>query len=401
MSVEQNGNSPLWTPDNQSHQLEGTVYAWGKLARLRIEPALLEVMSATDRDLVVVDLCSSYPYLRQIMAGRHKERMELKTQKVTGEFINDFNAPIQKNRFPFAAQLDKDTLVKLRDELPQRHGVGRKLLNAAVYDLLLNPPPADDRTLRSFRNNLFRKFMRSQTITKHVIEPEGKQGAKGTWVFIASEDAGVSLSDVLEPILGDRTPRFLWEVALYFGTKLRAAHQVRRVKFVSLDNAPFPQLVAQAKGGFPERIHNTLFFQSAQQSGVHNVEHVQGDLLELPFGKGEVDFFSSIEGWPYYGNPLRFEGNMVVAKKIAEQLAKGGKGVFFPWKMEMDTVASHEWLSSIVAYWGKLGLVVEPESVTKDQLEEKMTQREWELSKYSPLFRETGIFTSLTVSRAA
>src|ERR1700694_1598092 len=136
MSAEQDGHPQLWTPDNPSYQHEGNVYAWGKLARLRIEPALLEVMSATESDLVIVDLCSSYPYLRQIMAGRHKERMELEMQGVTGEFVHDFYAPAQKKRFPFETPLDSDTLAALRSILPQRHGDGRKLLNAAVFDLL-------------------------------------------------------------------------------------------------------------------------------------------------------------------------------------------------------------------------------------------------------------------------
>ena len=158
---------------------------------------------------------------------------------------------------------------------------------------------------------------------------------------------------------------------------------------------PFNQIVNDAKGGFPQKMQDTLFFKSAQDGE----RHITGDVLYLPFANNSVDFFTSFEGWPFYTKSLGMNGNIEIARRIADQLAHGGKAVFFGWTMDQNTQYTIEILRQVVKEWGKLGLIVERESQTKNEIRSLMTDREFVLSDRSPLFKQSGIITTLTLSK--
>ncbi|OGH41375.1 MAG: hypothetical protein A3H79_04680 [Candidatus Levybacteria bacterium RIFCSPLOWO2_02_FULL_36_8b] len=70
-------------PTIEHYPIEGDTYSWGKTGRLLTEDAFLAVLNASGEDLWAVDLCSSYPILREIMTGQHKERVHNKARKIT------------------------------------------------------------------------------------------------------------------------------------------------------------------------------------------------------------------------------------------------------------------------------------------------------------------------------
>ncbi len=310
----------------ENYPIEGDTYSWGKTGRLLTEDAFLAVLNASFEDLYVVDLCSSYPILREIMTGQHKERVHSEARKIVGMFIEDLHAPPRKNKLPvIAGILETDTLVTLRKTLAPKREEARQLLTTPIFDLMLNPPPPEDRTAKAISTLLFEKFKNSRVRLDIVIEPEGKSGDKGTWTFIAPNEREKTLPEILNPILGNRTLDFLEGVSAYLGKLLAEPNILRGINFLSLDITPLGKIIEDAKKGFPPKMQKTLFFKSAQNSNAH----IRANILYLPFLEESIGFFSSIEGWPYYGTPLGIEGNIAVAKQISQQLAPGGKAVFF------------------------------------------------------------------------
>lgn len=379
----------------EPYELQGGVYAWGKIGRLLTEEAFLVVLNASGEDLWVVDLCSSYPILREIMTGQHKERVHNEARKAVGMFINDLHAPLGKNELLPTGNINTDTPVALRKTLGPKRLKGRQLLTAPIFDLMLNPPPPKDRTPEKISSILFEKFQKSRTYLDHIIEPEGKSGDKGTWTFIDRHEGENTLPRILSPILGDETVIFLRDVSLYFGRLLTNPNALRKINFISLDIAPFETIVDDAKKGFPERMQKTLFFKSAQGPGAH----IRASVIHLPFPEKSVGFFSSIEGWPYYGMSLGLDGNIAVAKNISVTLAPGGKAVFFPWAMQGMHPKIRPLIEAIEEMWEKDGLVIEKRDFTKGEILEWMSDRELVLSGHSPILKTGEVFTSLTLSK--
>ena len=382
---------------------EGDVYAWGKTARIKAEPAFLAIYNASKKDLVAVDLASSYPHFRQIMVGQHNQRMQTEARKMTGAFLNAFQE-VRKNKIPIVSTFDRDTFVNLLRKIGPRKSLGRELLSAPLYQILVDPPSEDQRNVESVSNFLFERFMNSDEIIDIVVEPEGsRQGDKGNWIYLQPKKVEKkypdveekTLSQVFQEILGDRTPEFLRVVAEYFASQLIKSEGLRRVTFLSFDIMPFNQIVNDAKGGFPQKMQDTLFFKSAQDGE----RHITGDVLYLPFASNSVDFFTSFEGWPFYAMSFKMDGNIEIARQIADQLVPGGKAVFFGWTMDQNTQYTIEILRQVVKEWGKLGLIVERESQTKNEIRSLMTDREFVLSDRSPLFKQSGIITTLTLSK--
>lgn len=387
---------PLGRPSIiESYPIEGDTYSWGKTGRILTESAFLAVLNASGEDLLAVDLCSSYPILREIMTGQHKERIHNEARRFTGMFVNDLNAPLGKNKLPFTANFNTDTLTALRKILTPKRSETRMLLISPIFDLMLNPPPPGNRTPEATSLILFEKFNNSNAYLNHVIEPEGKSGDKGTWTFIVRHEGENTLPSILSPILGDETINFLKNLSLYFGKLLANPNTLRGIKFVSLDLAPFGKIVEDAKKGFPPKMQGTLFFKSAQSPSAH----IRANILYLPFPEGKVGFFSSIEGWPYYGTFLDPKGNIAVAKQISLQLAPGGKAVFFPWIMQKDDLQMHLTLDVIEDMWTENGLKVEKLNFTKDEILAMMSDRELVLSGHSPILQKGENFTSLTLSK--
>ncbi|OGH49835.1 MAG: hypothetical protein A3H17_00570 [Candidatus Levybacteria bacterium RIFCSPLOWO2_12_FULL_37_14] len=395
MSAEQHDFALKFVP-KEPYELQGGVYAWGKTARLITEPAYFEARDQIKTDLVAVDLCSSFPYFREIMTGQHKQLMHTEAYRITGKFIDGLHRLSPKNNeLRFAAMLDKNNLILLRKELGPRHNLARQLLVAPIFETMTNPPPTDKRDPKSISKILLEKFMESKTYYKFVYEPTGKAGDKGTWVFITPAASDIPLRKIIEPMLGDKTSEFLEDISSYFGEQLASENRLRRITFLSLDFAPFENLVRDAKNGFPLKLRNTLFFQSVQNPR----RHMRADIRSLQFKESGIGFFSSIEGWPYYGKDFGFEGNMAVAKKISFQLAAGGKAVFFPWNMQDNDSVSQNLLAEIEKEWQKLGLTIAKEQLTIDGILESMTDRELVLANHSPVLRQVGPIESLILSK--
>ena len=393
MLIEQDQNSAT----KSFYEIQGNAYSWGKIARLRIEPAFMEVLETQRGDVWAVDLCSSYPLLRQIMTGQHMQRLKTEANKLTGTFIDDLHAPARKNKLPFAINLPSNIQVSLRKELGPKHSVGRQLLTTAVFKLLNDTLAPNEKNEKNISKILFDDLRNSKLRVRTTIEPDGKPGNKGNWLFIDFELKEETLFDILEPILGENTEEFLKETANYFASHLELEKKLRKVNFISLDITPFETIIKDAQKTFPPKMRETKFFKSAEE----NDRHILANVLRLPFLKESVSFFSSIEGWPYYGKPLKSKGNIAVAKQIAAQLAPGGKAVFFPWAIESegDFLTRGSWFKKIEKEWLKRGLAIEKVGITRDELLREMSDRELVLSEHSPLLRYKGIFTSLILSK--
>lgn len=374
------------------YELQGGVYAWGKTARLMAEPAYFETRNQIKTDLVAVDLCSSFPYFREVMTGQHKQLMHTEASRITGKFIDD----LHRNKLQSIAMLDTNTtLVPFREQLAPKHKLARKLLTAPVFEVMASPPPVNRRDAESIFNVLFEKFMHSDRYYEFVYEPTGKPAEKGTWVFIAPTDSKTTFQEIIKPILGDKTSEFIKDMSLYFAEKLASNNKLRRVTFLSLDITPLDGLIRDAKNGFPPKLQNTFFFQSIQKPE----RHMCADIRFLRFKENGIGFFSSIEGWPYYGKDFGFDGNMDIAKKISSQLAPGGKAVFFPWSIQDADPVSQDILSEIEKKWLALGLVITKKDFTVDKILEGMTDRELMLANHSPILRQSGVIQSLILSK--
>src|SRR4029078_2712443 len=70
------------------YEISSNAYAWGKTARLLTESELLSSLSATDGPFYALDLCSSYPYYRQMMIGRHRDRVRERSRETVGSFVD-------------------------------------------------------------------------------------------------------------------------------------------------------------------------------------------------------------------------------------------------------------------------------------------------------------------------
>ena len=336
----------------EPYQIEGDAYAWGKVARVFTEPAFLKVYNENPtRDLVCLDAPSSYPHYRQIMVGQHRQRMLNEARRFGGMFFDTFQE-VRKNKLPIATNLDRDDFIAIVKMLGPRKLPARQLLNSAIFELMVNPPPQEDRNTETVSNYLFDRFINSDEVIETVVEPDGKQGDKGNWVFLKPTSVrdvypdiqAETLYEILSSTLGDRSVDFLKATADYLADYLVTSGNFRRVTFLSLDRKPLRQLVMEAKNTFPPKMQNTLFFQSAQDGR----RHLLADLLCIPFANESIDFFTSTEGWPYHFKDHGIRGNREIALRLANLLTPGGKAVFFPWKMDQNTSYSQEILRTIV-----------------------------------------------------
>lgn len=380
----------------QPYDLKGDTYSWGKTARKRTEPAFLEVYKQSPDDIWAVDLGSSYPHYRELMTGQHRQRMQVEARRLVSAFVNDLNVYPRKIRIPFLEKLSDETINGLKKSMLPKHGVTRELLDTAVFELLVDPPTQNQRDLNSISNTLYTKFMHSDKRMVDVVEPDGKRGDKGNWVYIAVIGKKITLPKILGSVLKETTPEaFLEILAENLGSRLVSEGVPRKVTFLSLDSTPFNEIVERANNGFPPRHRKTLFFHSAQRKD----RHIRADILRLPFKPNHVAFFSSIEGWPYYFRFAGREENLSVAEQISEQLTPGGRAVFFPWQMEHTDFRARDMLSQIEKMWQMQGLEVKKEGLSADEMRREMTDRELVLSDHSPLFRYSGVLTTLTLSK--
>lgn len=379
--------------------IEGNVYAWGKIARLLTEPSYLTVKNELDsEELIAVDLCSSFPIFRAIMDGRHNQLMHTDARKIVGKFVNNF----QRNKTKPFGELDIETHAFLCKILPEKHSVTRELITAPIFELMARPPGLKQRNVDFLSAYISEKLTTSDIIHKTITEPSGdalrKDGStlqKGAWTFIKPTHSETTLKQILEPTLKDKTGYFIEKLGLHFAQELASDNKLRRVNFISLDIEPLEELIKNAENGFPPKMRNTLFFKSAKTRR----GHMRADLKHICFKENGIAFFSSIEGWPYYGDVFTPDENINIAKRISSQLTPGGKAVFFPWSMQSDNHESSNQLSMIEDEWIKSGLSLERQNFLPEDLISKMGDRELVLANHSPILKQAEVLQCLILSK--
>ncbi|QQG44678.1 MAG: hypothetical protein HYW86_02070 [Candidatus Roizmanbacteria bacterium] len=78
-------------------QVNGTMYAWGKTARLVTQKDFLKAVDNTCGDFFMLDVCSSYPTYAQMIRERRKQACYDDARKIIGEVV----VSVQKNNRVF------------------------------------------------------------------------------------------------------------------------------------------------------------------------------------------------------------------------------------------------------------------------------------------------------------
>src|SRR3989344_5662135 len=178
MTVEQEVIMPQ--PDHEgTYHSRGTVYSWGRTARKLTEPAFKQVLRGATQDIIAVDLCSSYPLYREIMIGQHKQRRAAQAKKAVALFAN---AALYSGVENAPAGLDSKDLAALRGVF-RNEDITRGLFEGAVFDVLMSPPPPEERTAEIVSSRILDRFLNSdRTIGEAIEPPESIRGAKGSWI---------------------------------------------------------------------------------------------------------------------------------------------------------------------------------------------------------------------------
>lgn len=394
-------------PPYESHYgVNGTAYAWGKTARLLTEQQLLQSLADTEGSFFAVDLCSSFPYYKQMMDGRHKERSRETAKSTVGAFI-DQAIYVNTADNPIIAMRDipPKTAREIRDTLGPKKSRSREFLHKAIFDIIVSPtitsnPKADRQTIKQ---RLLNAFHNSTLVELVLLEPSGKRGDKGNWQFITSVDVGLTLAQELATYTdGAAIDPFLEGAADHIANLL--AGNLRRETYISFDIRDLKELAEDANYCWPERVINTRFFDSAKKD---KSRHIKAAINAIPFRDGSISFVSGIEGWPFYFGDQTLDDKIKFANDITRTLKPGGKAVFVPFEVmrqELDTTTNMkqqaEELETTIALWQKQGLIVERKGYTHKELMDQMSDRELLLTDHSPVFkRGNGILTVLTLTK--
>jgi hypothetical protein len=380
---------------SQYREGEGMAYAWGKTARLLTEPFLMEALQETSGDFLAVDLCCSYPIYRQIATGQHKSRTRTEMRKVSGAFVDELQGAHKRNQFSSVTSLDAPTLKRLRNELTPKDSLTRQLMESALFDVMCleSSKGVDEETLKQRLLNGFRLSTKSYEVK---TEPSGHNpGDKGTWQYMVAIEEGTTFKKDLVMIMGERNAEALVnDTAEYFAERL--AGNVRGFRVISLDAQDLKSISQEAEKSFPKRYRNTRYFRGGRDG--HN--YIQADMRHLPFIENSVSFFSSIEGWPFYGSEFDNDDHVRISEQIARELKPGGRAVFFPWCMQGETDRHRESLEAAEDVWRKEGLIIVKSYFDRDQLRGDMSSREYDLVHRSPVFSQgEDKFVSLAVQK--
>ncbi len=385
-------------PPYESHyEVNGTAYAWGKTARFLTEQQLLQALTDTEGSFFAVDLCSSFPYYKQMMDGRHKERSRETAKSTVGAFV-DQTVYVSAADNPIVAMRDVDPQItrEIRNALGPKKSRSREFLHKAIFDIITSPAITSDSKAdrETIKQRLLNSFHHSSLVELVLLEPSGKRGDKGNWEFITSVDVGCTLAQELAAHTDQAVINPFLEGAADHISGLLAGN-LRGEMYVSFDRRDLQELVEEADHCFPERVVKTRFFDSAKDD---TGRHIKADVNALPFADESLSFISSIEGWPFYIDSLI---------DVARVLKPGGKAVFLPFermRKEFDTPADIRYrveeLEKIVTFWQKQGLIVERKGYTRKELIDQMSDREEMLTHHSPVFTKgDGIITVLTLTK--
>ena len=396
MSAERLDGPNMQPKLQESKDLRGSGYSWGRIARLRTETQYESIYQASSGDMLVVDLCSSFPQYREIMRGRHIRRMLHEAKSIAGLFVRGLTAPAKHGQLDFLDKLSEEELTDTRKAFEGKEGPNRLLLIGSILDVLINPPPPDARNPESVADIIYANFKQSNRYPIEVAEPDGNKNEKGSWIYVSVIGRGDPLKERLQSLLGDRNYRFLRDLSVYLGNQLVEEHKIREVSFLSLDCEPLDRLIKSAETAFPARMQETLFFNAGRKKERHRTANL---IEELPFEPESVDLFTSVEGWPYYFRGADRRANFQIAARLGNRLKPGGKIVIFPWQMDEVDFGSKKVLDAVENLWRGERFDIEKEEVSRDQLLEEMTDRELVLAEHSPLLRHKGPFINLTLTK--
>src|SRR3989304_1363106 len=364
---------------------EGQAYAWGKTARLLTEPYLMTTLQETTGDFLLVDLCCSYPIYRQIMMGQHKTRTRTEMRRVSGAFIDDLQGAHKRDQFSSVQGLDASTLKRLRNELTPRDSLTRQLMESTLFGLMCveSSRELDEETIR---NRLAYGFRLSTKSYEVKTEPPGHNPSdKGTWQYMVSVEEETTFKKDMTMIMGERNADALIDDMVEYFTE-RLVGNIRGFRVVSLDIKDLKSISQEAEKSFPKKYRNTRYFRGGRTGN----NYIQADMRYLPFVDNSVFFFSSIEGWPFYGTNFELGEHVEIAKRIFGALKPGGRAVFFPWSMQAETGENRASLEAVETAWKEKGIAISKTYFERDELRGDMSSREYDLVHRSPVFREGG-----------
>lgn len=363
----------------------GNSYAWGRLAGLMIDPHLEQAVQETSGDVVVLDVCSAFPYFAQRIRERHL--MECNTQAVG--ILMDF---LEALNLPEGESVVGANLYRIRRMIsPREFETGNLLklleVHEALLRLLYNPLPAtidvkvDDETrCKQLSEWFIAQFQSAASIDDPVTRKKSP--------YRLSER-----EKQLRELFGERVEDFLKLLADYFSRKCLPF--LRRFFVASLDIKDPQVLLREASRSFPPEYVGSRFFARAASL---NQGHLQADIFRLPIGEGRVTFLNCIEGWPFFFPESLVDGKFEPACSIFKILKPRGRAVFFPWHTQGGL--GDDELEEIEEYWQSQGAKVTRIAYSIQRLIQVMGPREQELTKISPLFQEgRNLYTLLVLEK--
>ncbi len=159
----------------------------------------------------------------------------------------------------------------------------------------------------------------------------------------------------------------------------------RKYLAISLDIEDPSRLVAKARNSFPPEFRRTPFYFITE----FMEDHVQGNILALPFTPNSISFLTNFEAYPFYFGDKSYEEHLRFAKQVMEILKPGGKAIFFPWILSHEHERNGKVLADVKNYWITGGMDVSVRRFAWRELVDHMGLREEILMNVSPIFNKS------------
>lgn len=364
--------------------IPGENYAWGKTTNYLCKQALDRAYQNTTGRFVAVDLCSALPVWPQIMRERHFESCYSQAVRIVGETIyhlqtNQDRLP-ESQRIPTIERLDQDARRKLKDRVSLRRSRPRMLLQAAVQQILFDPPEANEQTV----HNELLDYLNSSSVTfGKIFEREDFVG-RGRWEIIMKKLGITTFAQILKDLVGDEYGQpLLEEISQVIARKV--SPRLRSYSVLSLDIAHPQTIRDDMHKNLPKSFAHTEFFGRAASLR----DHIQADVLSLPFAPNSVSFYSSVEGYPYYLSKVPPENHYSFAESIYKTLKPGGVAIFAPFSFRpVGKYPTNQARRDLENYWRSRGMIVTDQVYPLDMLRKQMGDRELLLTHVSPIFTD-------------
>lgn len=313
-----------------------------------------------------------FPFFSEILRARHADECREQSKKIGGKLATYLQA-------------NEDVPRDIRDLLSPRRSIPRRLVQAAVQEILYNPSSDPDKT-----KTLLLEKLRAIRYTYEVGFELEELAGKGRWEIIDQEPTEKTFEEECRYLLGEKTEKFLDRIAGFLSTAIDSL--LRRFTVVSLDLADPQVLKDEAAQSFPQCIQGTKFFgRAAQLQG----KHIQADVFSLPFRENSVSLYTCFEGWPFYFGETSMEAQLASAQQLIDTMKKGGRAIFFPWHLQEE--AQPGLLEAIERFWESKGCVVAKVELTSEELKNNMRDREQMLTHISPVFKEERVVYTMLI----